>query len=334
MLGVLQAAGFRRAKFLQTRSIEPLGFDVSTTMRPMWKPLQTAHKDVLIPPLLIKTEFGLSSYKVWLTDLTHIWIESMDRRQIIQRAFSVDTSIDPSEDTSQLRLFLQSIEDALVQRAGTSVEVVQSDNKKHLILQTSTPLPGPLNPLEWKIMLMPAPQPMLTTEFVIPLLSQQSTAKAEKASLLQQLKYKDIIISKMIEKMQSDGVDLTRVFPGAPHARPGANARQVVGKSVNGLGEFNLEQWQNRIARDGKSLEELKDLVSNAFDADSQEPSGESQIQDSPDYGDWWRNLRHENSQQTLATSLLPNSGPEENEVVEGDFQVCSQILPSLFTGS
>ena len=300
----------------------------------MWKPLQIGHKDVLIPPLLIKTEFGLSSYKVWLTDLTHIWIESMDRRQIIQRAFSVDTSIDPSEDTSQLRLFLQSIEDAIVQRAGTSVEVVQSDNKKHLILQTSTPLPGTLNPLEWKIMLMPAPQSTLTTEFVIPLLSQQSTAKAEKASLLQQLKYKDNVISKMIERMQSEGVDLTKVFPGAPHARPGANTRQVVGKSVNGLSEFNLEQWQNRIGRDGKSLEELKDLVSNAFEADSQEPSGESQIQDSPDYGDWWRNLRHENSQQTPATSLLPTSEPEENEVVEGDFQVCSQILPSLFTGS
>lgn len=303
-------------------------------MRPRWKPLQIAHNDVPIPPLLVKTEFGLSSYKVWLTDLTHIWIESMDRKQIIQRAFSVDTSIDPSEDTSQLRLFLQSVEDAIVQRAGTSVEVVQSDNKKHLILQTSTPLPGSLNPLEWKIMLMLAPQSILTTEFVIPLLSQQSIAKAEKASLLQQLKYKDNVISKMIEKMQSDGVDLTKIFLGAPHPRPGANARQVVGKSVNGFGEFDLEQWQNRIARDRKSLEEVKDLVSKAFDADSQEPSGHSQIQDSPDYGDWWRNLRHENSQLTPATSLLSTADPEENEVVEGDFQVCSQILPSLSTGS
>ncbi|KAL2042108.1 hypothetical protein N7G274_005296 [Stereocaulon virgatum] len=291
-------------------------------MYPTWRSLPIDFKDVVIPPLLIKTEFGLSSYKVWLTDLTHIWAESMDRRQIIQRTFSVDTSIDPSEDTSQLRLFLQSIEDALVQRTGTTVDIVQSDTKRHLTIQTWTPLPGPLKPLEWKIVLIPAAQSVFTVEFVIPLLSQQSTAKAEKASLLQQLTYKDNVISKLIDKMQSDGVDLSKVFPGVPHVRPGANARQIIGKSVKGLSEFDFEQWQSRIVRDGKSLEELKDLVSNVFDTDSQEIPGESQIQDSPDYGDWWKNLRYENSQRMPATSILPKDDTRESGAVADDPQI------------
>jgi hypothetical protein len=291
-------------------------------MHPTWKSLQIDLKDFVIPPLLIKTEFGISSYKVWLTDLTYIWAESMDRRQIIQRTFSVDTSIDPSEDTSQLRLFLQSIEDALIQRTGTTVDIVQGDTKRHLTLQTWTPLPGPLKPLEWKIMLIPAAQSVFTTEFVVPLLSQQSTAKAEKASLLQQLTYKDNVISKLIDKIQSDGVDLSKVFPSAPHARPGANARQIIGKSVKGLSEFDFEQWQSRIVRDGKSLEELKDLLSNVFDTDSQEIPGESQIQDSPDYGDWWRNLRYENSQRMPTTSILPMDDTGESGAIADDSQV------------
>ena len=293
-------------------------------MHLIWKPLQIDLKDVVIPPLLIKTEFGLSNYKIWLTDLSHIWAESMDRRQIIQRTFSVDTSIDPSEDTSQLRLFLQSIEDALVQRTGTIVDIVQSETKMHLTLQTCTPLPGPLKPLEWKIMLIPAAQSVFTTEFVIPLLNQQSTAKAEKASLLQQLTYKDNVISKLIDTMQSDGVDLSKVFPSAPHARPGANARQMIGKSVKGLSEFDFEQWQSRIVRDVKSLEELKDLLSNVFDTDSQEITRESQIQDSSDYRDWWRNLRYENSQRVPATSILPMDDTGESGAVADDPQVRS----------
>ena len=292
-------------------------------MRLVWRSLQVERRYASIPPLLVKTEFGLSNYKVWLTDLTHIWTESRDRRQIIQRALSVDTSIDPSEDFSQLRFFLQSIEDALGQRAGTTLNVVQGDSEKQLILQTSTTLPGPLKPLEWRVLLVPAPQAVFTTEFVIPLLSQLSAAKAEKASLLQQLRLKDNVIGKLIERMQSDGVDLIKAFPGAPHARPGANARQVIAKSVKGLGEFDFDQWQTRMARDLKSLEELKDLISDAFDAEPAETPGESQIQESPHYGDWWSNLKRDNSHQTPATSLLPTSDAEGNGAVEGDFQVC-----------
>ncbi len=291
-------------------------------MSPIWKPLQIDHQYSSIPPLLIKSEFGASSYKIWLTDLTYIWTESLDRRQIIQRAFNVETSIDPSEDASQLRLLLQSIQDALVQRSGTAMNFVRSDDPKQLVLRTSTRLPGPLKPLEWRMTLSSAPQSTLTTEFTIPLLSQQSIAKAEKASLLQQLRYKDNVISKLIEKMQSDGEDLSRVFPASAPGRLGTNARQILAKSVKGLAEFDLQGWQSRMIRDYKTLEELRDLISNTFDADPIEAATESQISDSPSYGDWWRNLRHESSQRTPITSPAPVSNTERNDVEYGEFQV------------
>ena len=292
--------------------------------------MQIDHQRSSIPPLLIKNDFGTSSYRIWLTDLTYIWTETLDRRQIIQRAFSVDTSIDPSEDASQLRLLLQSIQDALVQRSGTAMSFTRSDDPKQLVLQTSTRLPGPLKPLEWRMTLNSAPQSTLTAEFTIPLLSQQSIAKAEKASLLQQLRYKDIVISKLIEKMQSDSVDLSRVFPASVPGKLGTNARQTLGKSVKGLAEFDLQEWQSRMIRDYKTLEELRDLISNTFDADPIEAATESQISDSPSYGDWWRNLRRESSQRTPVTSPAPISNTEQNDVEYGEFQVGQHLFTSI----
>ena len=302
-------------------------------MSPSWKPLQIEHPHSSIPPLLIKSEFGASSYKLWLTDLTYIWTESLDRRQIIQRALNVDTSIDPSEDSTQLRLLLQSIQDALVQRSGTAVDFVRSNDPKQLVMQTSTSLPGPLKPLEWRMILNSAPQSTLTAEFTIPLLSQQSHAKAEKASLLQQLRYKDNIISKLIEKMQSDGVDLSRVFPASVPGRLGTNPRQVLAKSVKGLAEFDLQEWQSRMINDYKTLEELRDLVSSTFNVDPIEAATESQISDTPSYRDWWTNLRHESSQRTPVTDTAPASNAKQNRVESADFQVRQNGFSSfLFT--
>ena len=291
-------------------------------MSPTWKPLQIDHQHSSIPPLLIKSEFGASSYKIWLTDLTYIWTESLDRRQIIQRALNVDTSIDPSEDASQLRLLLQSIQDALVQRSGTAVDFVQSDDPKQLVLQTSTDLPGPLKPLEWRMKLNSAPQSTLTAELTIPLLSQQSIAKAEKASLLQQLRYKDNVISKLIEKMQSDGVDLSRVFPASVPGRLGANPREILAKSVKGLAEFDLQEWQSRMIKDYKTLDELRDLISNTFNADPIEAATQSHISDSPSYGDWWTNLRRESSHRTPFTSPAQVSNTDRNDLEYSEFQV------------
>ena len=291
-------------------------------MSPTWKPLRIDQQYNSIPPLLIKSEFGASSYKIWLTDLTYIWTELLDRRQIIQRALNVDTSIDPSEDSSQLRLLLQSIQDALVQRSGTAVDFVRSNHPKQLVMQTSTSLPAPLKPLEWRMTLNSAPQSTLTAEFTIPLLSQQSIAKAEKASLLQQLRYKDSVISRLTEKMQSDGVDFSRVFPASVPGRLGANPRQILAKSVKGLAEFDVQEWQSRMIKDYKTLEELRDLVSNTFDADPIEAATESQISDSPSYGDWWANLKRESSQRTPLTSPVQISNAEQNDVEYGEFQV------------
>ncbi|KAK4696305.1 hypothetical protein P7C71_g1583, partial [Lecanoromycetidae sp. Uapishka_2] len=288
-----------------------------------WKPLQLANERSDIPPLLVKSEFGSSNYKVWLTDLTFVWSESLDRRRIIQRAFNIETSIDPSEDASQLRLFLKSVDDALSQRTGTSIDLVQNDDDKQIKLRTSTSLPGNLQPLEWHILLIPASQSVMTNEFTIPLLSQQLAAIVEKSSLMQHIRTRDHVIGKLVEKMQSDGVDLSKVFPGAASSKAGTgpNARQITGKSVKGLTEFDAGEWQSSIAKGTGRPQNLEELLTSVSSTDVAEMLEGVQAPNFEYSDKWWKNLRHESSLPRPAIGRLVNSDTEESAAVDDDFQ-------------
>ena len=284
-----------------------------------WKPLDLHFKYNGIPPLLVKYEFGPSDYKIWLTDLSYIWTESLDRRQIVMRAFQSETSIDPSEDPTQMSLFFRSIEDALHQRPGTGIKL---DGSQQLTLHTSTPLPYPLQPLTWSIVFMLAPRSTFASEFVSPLLSQQLIAKMEKTSLLQQLKEKDNVIAKLIDKMQGDGVDLGKVFPGVVSSKSaaGPNARRAVAKSVRGLEEFDQDQWQNQLGKDYRLSGKLDDTLPQVFDDDSKD-SGEA-LQTS-DYGEWWKSVDHKDSEGQGAPLAVKETDAKQESVIEEDeFQV------------
>ena len=294
-------------------------------MRSAWKALDFSSQDASIPPLLMKYELGLSNYTIWLTDLTTIWKESLDRRRIIQRAFSIDTSIDPSEDSDQMRVFLESIAKALEHREGTSVHLLRSDSEAQFALRILTPLPGPLKPLEWTIDFFPASQSTMTTEFIIPLLNQRRTAKVEQASLLQQVKEKDHVIARLTEKILSDGMDLAKVFPGAASSRYGTrpNARQEIGKTVRGLGEFNEEQWRSRLLKDDVGRD-WRDIVSSDFDVDSAEYLEIARLSDSMN---WWERLSDRGSQLSGSVSSLSGIDTGKELASQVDFQVRFSLL-------
>lgn len=286
-----------------------------------WRPFLLADSHDGIPPLLVKYRFGPSDYDVWLTDLTYIWTESLDRRQILRKALDVDTSIDPSEDSAQLRLFLSSIADALRQRPGTNVTFDQSNNINQLALNTSTPLPHPLRPLEWSIVLKLAPQYKFASEFVSPLLSQQLIAKVEKISLLQQLREKDNVISKLIEKVQGDGVDLGKVFPGAVSSKSiaGHTAPGFVAKSIKGLQEFDHVRWEAQIAKKNDVSRDTFSLLPEVFDGNENADGEGLRI---ADYGEWWKKVSIKFLQREEATPTSVETDAKQDYVVEDGFQV------------
>ena len=281
-----------------------------------WRQLDLRDSHESIPPICLKYEISAAEYSVWLTDLTFIWVETIDRKSIIQRSFSIDTSIDPSEGSDQFRLLLKSIEDAFEQRQGTTLDVIQNDRNGKLTLRTRTPLPGSLKPLEWLAELTLAPQSRFTIELVVPLLSQHLIATVEKASMLQHLREKDQIIDKLMDKMQSDGTDLGRVFPGLTSNKAGKQiSRQTLGKSVRGLGKFDEQQWLDRAIKESTSSKDYLSLVSDAFQNGLSDLSGQVQI---PEHNRWWETLGNKTSERK------PDHGSAAKGEIssQNDFQV------------
>lgn len=310
-----------------------------------WRPLQLSSTGAQTPPLLVKYEFGLAHYRIYLSDLTYIWTESLERKQIVKRALNVDTSIDPSESGDQLQLLLRNIRKALDAEEGAAVSLSNSGISEQLILRTTTPLPGALNPLVWPIHLVSAPQQVLTTELLLPGLSFQSLVKAQIVSLVQQIKEKDHVINRLTEKMQSDGSDLGKVFPGASNLKSGAklNSRESASKFVKGLGEFDSEQWRKGFF---DSIQRSSDLATVLYQVFT------SELEDLPELtvsnnksGAWWQGLNHKESQvqEGLNSSNFLSSKPaqsplnlhspadsESGSVTDPNFQVFAKFSKFL----
>ena len=232
-----------------------------------WRLLDIPRSNHATPPLLVKYDLGSDSYTVSITDLTYLWTENLSRRQIIKRALNLETSIDPSEDASQMRLLLQHIQGAFDGREDATVTMHGDSASDELTLNASIPLPSPLPPLEWPVHCTKASQGDFATQFVLPSLALCCIAKAQVLSLLQQLKEKENVINKLIDKMQSDGTDLGRIFPGVPSSRGGtkANVRAIAAKSVRGLAEFDENQWRVRFESESEAATDIDKLLGSLF---------------------------------------------------------------------
>ena len=283
-----------------------------------WQPLPLGVETDL-PLFLVKHDFQASAYTVMLTDLTHIWTESLDRKKIIQRALGEDASIDPSEGLDQFKLLLQNIQEALEGRQHTTLSIKATNLALGITLEVTAPLPQPLDPLKWSMRLSRTSEDVFSTEFVIPSLTSLSDSRSEVSSLLTLIKEKDHIIGRMMDKLEAAGIELAAVFPSAaPVKRSKASARETVLSSVRGLKEFNEMKW--REARALVAERDIRELCSGIFDS----ASSSMRHLDQDSYEKWLSNSGFNDSsggvKQALACS---QTSPFEQETAENDFQVC-----------
>lgn len=275
-----------------------------------WKPLAAVSNVGTDAPLLIKHTFTATSYNVYLTDLSYIWLESLDRRQIIRRALDAETSIDPSEGTDQLHLLLQKINGALVGQYESKLVLSWSGKDKELFLEISAPLPAPLRSLEWRLCLLPAPPAVLTTELLLPSLYQQALIISETRSLLESLKEKDHVISRLVDKLQSNGIDLSSMFPGAAGVRStkNANSREVAARTIKGLGEFDESKWRKDLRTSFSPPARTSELVENVFSSNISESL---EINPEQEVSKWWKRLKNgkaSSNQTPMILSFRANS--------------------------
>jgi len=257
-----------------------------------------------LPPLLISTSFTVDSYKIYLTDLTHLWCEVLDRRSILRRSLAEDTSIDPSQDSRQFKVFLEKIRLGL--GGGKDVNLFLSLGSraskggplgvKSLDISLSIILPHPFEPLKWTFELNPCPQSDFVAHFTLPLLQAQTARLRELESLAGILRDKDHVIQKLVDKLEATGAELGHVFPGAAGKGGRKVPRKVAEERVKGLGAFDQETWRNEMKTLGNEDErnDAKAIVQNAFPdkTDLELPDVDAEAPRS--WGSWCEQLKDE----------------------------------------
>jgi hypothetical protein len=264
-----------------------------------WRLLNHRQSDIDLPPLLISTTFTSNSYTINLTDLTYIWCESLDRRGIIKRSLDEDTTIDPSEDAEQMRVFLEKIESGLSHgdktflslRAFPPKDKHKSNGLPDLDLVVTAHLPKPLGAFVWPIELKVAPQSALSSQLIIPILRAQNARMRELDMLVGMLRDKDHVIQKLVDKLEETGTELGHVFPGAVGKGGRKIPRKLAEERVKGLGVFEVEEWRKEMRKKEKD-DENKDVmavVKDIFGGDSRFPlAGTMNSGMSTSLDQWW----------------------------------------------
>jgi hypothetical protein len=258
-----------------------------------WKPLKfSAYAGTHLPPLLISATFALDSYSIHLTDLTHIWSESLTKRAIIRRSQEENTSIDPS-DGDQFKIFLDKLKLGLEGGKDTTLAltITADADRPSLILNITTNLPGGLAPLEWPVRLAAAPQSVLASQLTLPLLRAQQVRIREIAALAEVLKEKDHVIQKLADKLEEQGTELGQVFPQAAGKVGRKVDRKRAEERVKGLGVFDMQTW-----RKGLSHEEAQDtaqLIGEIFTGDNTEAlQANNGVPLSEEQDSWWESIK------------------------------------------
>lgn len=242
-----------------------------------------------LPPLLYKYNTTSKGYEIYITDLTLLWSEQLNHRQILKRAEEDDTTIDPSEGTEQFKVLLQKIEEALRSSPGSSMALTSGSRPDSLELRLSTKLPAPLKPLKWNIYLSKEPLTAATSHLLLPLLREEKDRESRQRTLLDQLKQKDWVLAKLFDKIEAMGIELSTIFPGTSGLR-GARKETSLAQAaeyVKGVAPFDEQAWLDEMNK--QSLE--AGLTSNILKeiSGSDAPSDLEKVYPPPNK--WWESL-------------------------------------------
>jgi hypothetical protein len=306
-----------------------------------WRPLDpNSRADPKLPALLFSAIFRPDSYTIHLTDLTHIWSETLWRHDVFQRSKDENTSIDP-RDGDQLRVLLDKIRLGIEGGSSSTLVLTVNDDpgRPGITLNITVDLPGGLHPLEWPVHLTSSPQLLLTEQLMIPLLEVQQMRMREMSSLANILQEKDLVIQKLIDKLDSQGTQLGQVFPQVAGKSSRKSDRKIAEEKVKGLKMFNMEAWRQGLKNDEPL--DIRRLAGQVFgnvgplDINNNSPSHVLKIPE-----DWWETIKGNTFGIHSSKFTLPGHSkarkdhistehsPKEEETVEDDADFQLQATP------
>jgi hypothetical protein len=299
-----------------------------------WRPFlptSSLSTNTTTPPLLISAYFTTTSYTIHLTDLSHLWTQTLDRRGIVRRSIDEDTSIDASLDSSQLRLLLQKIEEGL--KGGDDVDLTLAVGYakaeagappllRSLDINLSMPMPEGLRPLTWTISLAPCAPASFLQHFTIPLLRAQNERLRGLHELVGILKDKDHVIQKLTDKLEATGAELGHVFAGAMGKGGRTLPRRQAEDKVKGLKPFVLNEWHQGIRKSVENEKDIGAVVQGAFTAREEHDRIEAESEVGVKWESWWDRLKDEPLQVSSRKGAAEGTGEEAVEAVVPDEDV------------
>lgn len=268
-------------------------------------PLQAGENQ---PPLLFNYTSNSEQYDLYITDLTHLWSEQLNRKAILKRADETNTTIDPSEDPEQFKVLLQKIEEALRGSPGSSVALNHARDGDSLELVLLTKLPAPLRPLKWSLYLSKQPHSSSTEHLLFPVLREASEFETRERALLDHIKQKDWVLAKLFDKVETMGIDLSTVFPGTSGLRAGRKGTTLAqaGKYIKGVAPFDEQTWFDQVSKSSPDSGVAANIVAKVSGAGK--PTAESLRLSR---GKWWHNLP---SQGTTSATVMEEEAEEMHE--------------------
>lgn len=207
-------------------------------MESHWHLLHTSVQS--LPALYVKAHFSKNGYSIIVTDLISLWSEKLKQSEICRRAAVSQCSINPQDDLDQLAILLNKIEHALqgqielADNTASSIETVLS-------LRLAAALPSPLPPLRWPLYLAKQDARVFASEVTCELLNAVHTRQSKAMRLEILLRDKDHVISRLLDRMESAGTDLTTVFPGTSGFKLSRtlSQRAQLERHVKGLSQYD-----------------------------------------------------------------------------------------------
>ena len=305
----------------------------------VWRPLPLKSNE--IPSLLVSVAFGSADYSIRVTDMVNVWQEDLGRREILMRSLQENTSIDPSE-RGQMSIFLDKIASALTPWHSdhhlTSATLSLAEQKEFrngsnsteqaaladLVLNIICRLPPGIPPLKWHINLKKMAPSFTATELVLPLIEAQYTRQQEVRSLVELLGNKDAVITKLLDKLESSGIDMDQIFNNLQGKKRVTTAMAM--ERVKGLAPFAHQDWKSQMdGADGKP-ENVPGLLRAVFDHTGLGYKPSLEICDSPELNGWWTNLRQtaeipiRDQIEVPPSHASPPAKPSQDD--DDDFQV------------
>ncbi|KAH8895762.1 XLF-domain-containing protein [Thozetella sp. PMI_491] len=260
---------------------------------PSWRPLPVYATG--IPSLLISCAFTSQSYMIKITDLANVWSETMDRRALVKRGLEEDISIDLTDGPDQIKRMLDYVRAAFdpgdAEHGNTSLNLSGSDDgRESLVVNLTCIMPKTLNlkPLEWPMILAKEPQTAISTALVLPLLQVYKARVREIDELISELRGKDGVIAKVVDKLEATGTGLEHVFSALAGKRKVTKA--LAEQRVKGLAPFNESSFKATQKEAAESATaDVGTLLDSVFGGDGLK--WDSGISDQSTFAEWWKKL-------------------------------------------